>query len=269
MNYPFGVWDAFLTDHAQTRPTKPRTAGVTMVMDKGLGVRDFEDFLEIAGDWIDFIKLAFGTIAVTPPHVLEQKLKLARQHHIHLYPGGTFFEIAFARGQADSYLQTLKELGFSWVEISEGTVELSLSDRAKWTESARSLGFSVITEIGKKAAGSAPSIPYMASTWQQDMYHGASYVIMEGRENGTNIGIFDREGAIRTHYLNEILEYVDSNTIIWEAPHKDQQLQLLQIIGPTANFGNIPPHEALALECLRRGLRSDSFSLCHRPGSRA
>jgi phosphosulfolactate synthase len=263
-------WDARLTDPSGRRSPKPRPLSCTMVMDKGLGPRAFRDLIDLAGECIDFVKLGFGTAAITPPELLREKIELANRSGIHLYPGGTFFEIAWAQGQAESYLESVKQLGMNWVEISEGSLSLGASERARLIAKARDAGLFVLTEIGKKESGSTLSPAEFLESYQRDLDSGASYVIVEGREHGENIGIYDARGQIDRAWVTTVLERADAGRIIWEAPQKHQQVALLEMTDSLANLGNIRPDEALALECLRRGLRSDTWHLFYQhqmPGS--
>jgi len=240
-----------LQDLSSKRRKKPRRTGITMVMDKGIGPRAFLDLMDTAGDYIDFVKLGFGTIAITPEPLLKQKIQWSKERDIHLYPGGTFFEIAFKQGKTEHYLNHLRELGIEWVEISEGTIDLPVNDRQKIIQRARELGFHVITEIGKKTTDYSFDLSNWVDLYHQDRASGASYVIMEGRETG----------RFHLEWVHALGEKIDLRSVIWEAPQKDQQTYIIQLLGHHANFGNIPPQEVIALECLRRGLRSDTFSL--------
>ncbi|MBA4494977.1 phosphosulfolactate synthase [Paenactinomyces guangxiensis] len=252
-------WNPKLIDLSNQRTDKPRISGCTMVMDKGLGLTNFRDTLELAGEYIDFIKLGFGTAGLTPETVLKQKIALAKKHQVHLYPGGTFFEVALAQSCLDIYFHTLRELEFEWIEISDGTVDLSPATRIEAIKKAREWGFRVITEIGKKEEGSVTSIPQLLSTYEQDLSAGAFYVIVEGRETGENIGIFNQYGEVNQSYVTQVMKTVGPERIIWEAPQKQQQVWILGILGAQANLGNISPQEILSVESLRRGLRSDTF----------
>ncbi|SEN23040.1 phosphosulfolactate synthase [Lihuaxuella thermophila] len=258
------IWNRKLIDPSKERMEKPRTRGCTMVMDKGTGLIAFRDTLELAGAYIDFIKLGFGTAVLTPGAVLREKIILCKQHQVNLYPGGTFFEIAVAQNCLHSYFRTLKELQFEWVEISDGTIDLSRQDREKAIREAIEWGFRVITEVGKKTAGSVATIPELLSTYEHDVKAGAIYIIVEGRENGQNIGIYDDRGEVNSRYVMDVLKEVDPDRIIWETPQKHQQIQILQLVGCNANLGNIPVHEILSVESLRRGLRSDTFCFWNR-----
>ncbi len=243
------------------RSTKPRTNGCTMVLDKGLGLSAFHDLLTIAGEYIDFIKLGFGTAGITPPKLLRKKIDLANQYQVRIYPGGTFLEIACAKREYHRYLEAVLSLGIKWVEISDGMIELSLAERSALIRQAQEMGFGIITEIGKKSAGSALDIKSFMRIYDHDRSLGASFIIVEGRESGKNIGIYDKKGQIHIPHLKAIFNNTNPDTIIWEAPQTNQQIELLRQIGPHVNLGNISPQEIISLECLRRGLRADTFAL--------
>lgn len=255
------IWDPLMNDPSQQRQGKPRNTGLTMVMDKGLGLYAFHDLLQLAAEHIDFIKLGFGTAGVTPPSVIKKKLQLSHQYGIIIYPGGTFFEVAYAQNRLTHYFKTLRKLGFSWVEISDGTISLPTDIRRNVIRQAREEGLQIITEIGKKEAGAMTPIPHLVETFYQDREDGAEFVIIEGRETGENIGAFNARGEADIAYIQEIQRKIPNQYIFWEAPKKNQQVTLIQLAGAKINFGNVPPTEVLSLEALRRGLRSDTFGI--------
>lgn len=253
-------WGEALQDPTRQRTDKPRSSGLTMVIDKGLGLGAYRDLIQLAGAYIDFIKLGFGTVALTPLSLLREKLHLARENDIHLYPGGTFFEVAYQQqGTIQPYLDHLATLGFEWIEISDGTISLAKEERIDAIQTARAYGFHVITEIGKKEKGSVTPVDQLISGFYRDREAGAEYVIVEGRESGQNVGMFDASGRLDSHYLLCVWEEVDRHTIIWESPQHSQQIELFQLLGPATNVGNIAATDVLSVESLRRGLRSDTF----------
>ncbi|MDA8354322.1 MAG: phosphosulfolactate synthase [Firmicutes bacterium] len=253
------IWDKQLTDPSLGRKGKPRQSGLTMIIDKGLGWTQFKDLLELASDYIDFIKLGFGTAVLTPLPVLQKKLETAHQYDVHLYPGGTFFEAAYHQKAIHHYLRTLSEIGFDWVEISDGTITLNERERRDAIAQARTHSFRVITEIGKKEKGSVTPSSQIVEIFHQDREQGAEYIILEGRESGENVGIFNSKGDVDTRYVQEVHRQVDPSRIWWECPQSAQQITILKLLGADTNLGNIPAQEVLSVESLRRGLRSDTF----------
>ncbi|MDR6224665.1 phosphosulfolactate synthase [Desmospora profundinema] len=248
-----------MKDPTRQRKEKPRDRGLTMVIDKGLGLGAYRDVIQLAGSYIDFMKLGFGTAVLTPVSLLAEKLRLSREADIHLYPGGTFFEVAYQQQGVQPYLDTLQAIGFEWVEISDGTISLSEQERIDTIQTARNRGFRVITEIGKKESGSTTPIRQLIAGFYRDMEAGADYVIVEGRESGKNVGIFDANGQLDSDYLLQVGEEIDHRFLIWECPQHSQQVHLFRLLGPEANVGNIAVGDILSVESLRRGLRSDTF----------
>ncbi|HYG57787.1 MAG TPA: phosphosulfolactate synthase [Symbiobacteriaceae bacterium] len=255
------AFDGVITNPLAGRIAKPRRRGHTMIIDKGLGLSQTGDLLEIAADYVDYIKLTFGTAALYTPALLRAKIALIRSYGIQVYPGGTFFEIALVQGRLDQFLQRSRDLGFDLIEVSDGTIELSPAARREAILRAREYGFPVITEVGKKDG--APLEPDAAQAQiQADLEDGAVKVILEGRESGMGAGIYDRNGQLQADDLEQIVAGLsDPGALMWEAPLKAQQEALILRFGPNVNLGNVKPEDAMALEALRIGLRGDTLRL--------
>ncbi|MGG1660150.1 phosphosulfolactate synthase [Brevibacillus sp. NRS-1366] len=238
---------------------KPRTTGLTMVIDKGLGSTAFRDLLELASPYMDIYKLGFGTTALYPLELLQQKLRLAKQHGLCVMPGGTFFEIAVRRTPIKEYMKQIHALGFNAVEISDGTFPLTSTLRQEAIRIGVETGLVVFSEFGKKAADYRAEREELITTLFSDLESGASHVIVEARESGT-VGVFDPDGNIDDHFVLDIVNTVkqQASQLIWEAPRKEQQVSLIHALGSNVNLGNIAYTDVLALETLRRGLRGDT-----------
>jgi phosphosulfolactate synthase len=256
-------WHPLLHDPSCERKAKPRTTGLTMIIDQGIGPRMFEEMLVIAAPYVDFIKLGFGTSTLYPFDVLKEKILLAREAGVRIYPGGTFFEIAYQCDVVGSYLETLARAGFNCVEISDGTICLQSDVRSSLIKKCVSQGFTVLSECGKKETGTNLTMDELEETLYKDLEAGSSYVIVEGRESGTNVGIYDREGKPDYEFLCAVETLIPKSIrdrLIWEAPMRQQQIDFIRFFGRNVNMGNIQPDEIYSLESLRRGLRSDTFS---------
>jgi phosphosulfolactate synthase len=230
-----------------------RSAGLTHVIDKGLGPRGWEDVLEVSGHLIDVVKLGWGTSYVTKS--LERKLAVLQDKPVVL--GGTFFEVVYAKDRLDQYKQWLGELGLTHVEISDGSVDIPRERKLELVaDFARD--FTVLSEVGSKDS----SVEHTADEWkrwlQEELDAGAWKVITEARESGT-AGIFDAGGGMRTELIGEIAEAVGTEHVIFEAPSKAAQAWFVKEFGPEVNLGNIPPDEVIPLETLRLGLRGDTL----------
>lgn len=238
------------------RPSKPRNNGLTMVMDKGLSCRQAEDFLEVAADKTDIIKLGFGTSTVTPS--LSRKLEIYQEADIPVYFGGTLFEAYVIRNQFDDYKRLLDKYKITHAEVSDGSMEISEDQKCEYI-SLLAKDFTVLSEVGSKDAEKIiPPYKWIAMM-KAEIAAGAWKVIAEARESGT-VGIFRNSGEIRSGLIEEILQHIPLDTILWEAPQKVQQVWFLTLYGHNVNLGNIAPHELIPLETLRLGLRGDTFS---------
>ncbi len=234
--------------------------GVTMIMDKGLGLRATVDLVEVAAPYIHYWKLPFGSALLYPERRLREKVSVVRSAGIVVYPGGTAMEIAHAQGRLDALYDWAEDVGMNGIEVSDGTIALSPERRHNAIEAAAHRGFTVLTEIGKKVRGSRFD---PQAFWRQvadDRSAGASHVIVEGRESGRGVGIYDDDGSIDPDQLSRLVAGADDPArLIWEAPDKEQQVSIIERFGPHVGLGNVPPGEVLALECLRQGLRADTF----------
>ncbi|MCG9912045.1 MAG: phosphosulfolactate synthase [Flavobacteriales bacterium] len=239
------------------RGTKPRNAGVTMVMDKGLSLRQAEDLIESSGHCIDFVKLGFGTSYVT--NRLEEKIELYKSANIQPYLGGTFFEAFLVRDMFRDYIKLLKKLKLSTAEISDGSIRLKPEEKLKLIKDL-SKDFKVFSEVGSKEAG----IFIAPNRWKQmmetELEAGAWKVIAEARESGT-VGIYRPGGKPHVALINKILNKIPKDSILWEAPNKAQQAYFIKLLGSDVNLGNIAPDEVISLETLRLGMRGDTFFL--------
>jgi phosphosulfolactate synthase len=239
------------------RNLKPRTHGLTMVMDKGLSVNETENFLSVAHPHVDIVKLGFGTSFVTPN--LEEKLEVYRTYNIPVYFGGTLFEAFLIRNQFEDYLAVCKKYGINYVEVSDGSVTIPHSEKCGYIEKLTKYGI-VLSEVGSKDAEHIIPPYKWIELMRAELNAGATYVIAEAREAG-NVGIYRGTGEVREGLVQEILTQIPAEKIIWEAPLKAQQLYFIELIGCNVNLGNIAPSEVLPLEAMRIGLRGDTFHL--------
>ena len=239
------------------RTAQPRTHGLTMVMDKGLSIQEARNFMDVASPHVDIVKLGFGTAFVTPK--LKEKLEVYRSHNMPVYFGGTLFEAFLIRNQFDDYISICKEFGVSYMEVSDGSITIPHTEKCGYIEKLCKHGV-VLSEVGSKdAAHIIPPYKWI-ELMKAELSAGSAYVIAEAREAG-NVGIYRGTGEVREGLVQEILTQIPEEQILWEAPQKAQQLYFLELIGCNVNLGNIAPHEALALEAMRIGLRGDTFDL--------
>jgi phosphosulfolactate synthase len=224
-------------------------------MDKGLNLRDIEGMFDTAGQFVDIVKLGWGTSYVT--NNLEKKIALYRFFETPVVCGGTLFEAVFARGRMDDFKSWLTEHRFSHVEISDGTLDIPRERKLELiADFARD--FTVLSEVGSKDAETVYA-PYQWVEWiKEELAAGAWKVITEGREGGT-AGIYRPTGEMRTGLVDEIVHEIEPSELIFEAPTKSSQAWFVKHFGSNVNLGNIPPEEVIPLETLRLGLRGDTL----------
>lgn len=237
------------------RTEKPRETGLNMMMDKGLSLRQVENFIENCSDYTDLVKLGFGTSYMTKN--LKEKVNLYQQAGIKVYLGGTLFEAFLIRDMLEDYLKFIDSVGVDTIEVSDGSVTI---DHDKKCELIQVLAkdYRVLSEVGSKEEGILISPAKWISMMNTELEAGSWKVIAEARESGT-VGIYRPNGTAHTVLVNKILSKVNSDDILWEAPKKAQQVWFIQLIGSNVNLGNISYDEIIPLETLRLGLRGDTF----------
>jgi phosphosulfolactate synthase len=237
------------------RTLKPRESGLTMVMDKGLSIREVEDFLSVASSHVDIIKLGWATSFVTQN--LKEKIKVYQSAGIPVYLGGTLFEAFVVREQFEDYLRLLDEYKLEHAEVSDGSIEMPHDLKCEYIDKL-SGRVKVLSEVGSKDAEKIFAPYKWIELMKAELAAGAWKVIGEAREGG-NVGLFRSSGEVRQGLVDEIIHSIDPSNIIWEAPQKEQQVYFVKLVGANVNLGNIAPHELISLETIRLGLRGDTF----------
>jgi phosphosulfolactate synthase len=253
-------WEPLFPE-ARARSRKPRKSGVTMILDKCHGLRAAGDLMDTAGDYIDHWKFSYGTSAFLDEELLRQKIALAREQEILVYPGGTLVEYAILQGKCRDYLRKAVDLGFNGVEISDGTIDYSRGTRHDAIRFALDLGLIVVAEVGKKDPAQQLPPEKLAEQALADFDSGAAWVVVEARESGRGVGVFDDDGAVVTSHVDTLVRNLGEHQsrLIWEAPFKSQQEYFILRFGPEVCLGNIPPREVLSLEAMRSSLRFETF----------
>ncbi|AXY75159.1 MULTISPECIES: phosphosulfolactate synthase [Paraflavitalea] len=239
------------------RNLKPRTNGITMVMDKGLSIPEVHNFMSVSGPHVDIVKLGFGTSFVTPN--LREKIKVYQSYNVPIYFGGTLFEAFLVRNQLNDYIAVCKDYGIEYIEVSDGSITIPHAEKCGYIEKLTKHA-TILSEVGSKdAAHIIPPYKWI-ELMRAELNAGATYVIAEAREAG-NVGIYRGSGEVREGLVQEILTQIPGEKILWEAPQKAQQLYFIELLGCNVNLGNIAPTEMISLEAMRIGLRGDTFSL--------
>jgi phosphosulfolactate synthase len=247
-------YNADLSDLPE-RTVKPRKNGVTMVMDKGISLRQAQDFVDVSAEYVDFVKLGFGTSVITKN--VKEKIKLYKSANLKVYVGGTLFEAFVIRNKFEDYLRYIEDLGLDSAEVSDGSIDLNHDKKCEYI-ARLAKDYTVLSEVGSKEEGVIIHPARWIKMMQAELEAGASKVIAEARESGT-VGIFHKNGSAHTLLIHRIVNKVKIENIIWETPQKTQQVYFLKLFGANVNVGNIGVDDVIPLETLRLGLRGDTF----------
>ncbi len=226
-----------------------------MMMDKGLSLSEADNFIQASNHLTDLVKFGFGTAFVT--NNLQKKIDLYKEAGIKPYFGGTLFEAFYARGKFNDYLKLLDKYKLEVAEISDGSIIIPHDEKCELIRKM-SKNFTVLSEVGSKDAGILIAPGRWIKMMSTELEAGSWKVIAEGREAG-NVGVFRPNGSAHTILINRIISKVNPESILWEAPQKNQQVWFIKLFGAEVNLGNIGPNEVIPLECLRLGLRGDTF----------
>ena len=248
-----------LAPRLPSRATKPRSTGLTMVIDGGIPLQLFDDIVASTPEYIDFVKFGWGTAIVTGG--IRHKIDVLREHGIGFYFGGTLFEKYVAQERFDDYKRFCLEHGASHVEVSNGTILMSNAEKASYIRKLAD-DFTVVSEVGFKDPDRSEQLP--PSKWveyiNEDLAAGATMVTLEARESGKS-GICRPDGALRFGLIEDVLSAgVTQDSLLFEAPTTTLQTYFVTRIGPDVNLGNVPASGVISLETLRLGLRADTLT---------
>jgi phosphosulfolactate synthase len=260
-----GIWSGIINHPLPGRLKKPRSSGLTMMMDKGMSFNQLKDLLDNCSDYMDLIKFTHGTSTLLSEEVILQKIELIKNKQINVMPGGTLLETAMAQNVEHIFLKKAQELGFSTIEVSDATLPIDKEKKIATINMAKEMGFKVITEVGIKDPEAQISVERMAVQMKNELQLGIDFTIMDATEYGVSIGIYDSTGKVKIDLLDKILEIMgsDINRVMWEAPTKGQQAFLIRYFGNNVNLGNIQADEIIPVESLRRGLRTDTLKMVY------
>ncbi len=245
----------FKLPYLPERTSKDRDSGLTMMMDKGLSLMEAESFVQSSAEFTDLVKFGFGTALIN--NQLKEKVKVYKKAGLKPYFGGTLFELFCIRGMFDEYRQFVSGAGLEMVEVSDGSILLEHDEKLGYIEKL-SKDFTVLSEVGSKVKDVEIPPDEWVNFMKAELAAGAWKVIAEARESGT-IGIYNSDGSANTFLIDDIVEHVSVDKVLWEAPNKAQQTWFIKLLGANVNLGNIASNEVVALEALRLGLRGDTL----------
>jgi len=245
----------FDISHIPERTSGKREFGLTMMMDKGLSLKEADHFIESSAPYTDLVKFGFGTALITRD--LKEKVRLYQDAGLKPYFGGTLFEMFFVRGQFEEYRKFIADAGLTNVEVSDGSIRMDHDEKLNCIE-VLAKNFQVLSEVGSKVKGVELSNQVWVSQMKTELEAGAWKVIAEARESGT-IGIYQSDGSANRDLIDDIMKEISVNDVLWEAPIKAQQVMFIKLVGANVNLGNIAPAEVVSMEALRLGMRGDTF----------
>ena len=244
--------------HLPDREVKPRTRGLTMVIDGGFPMNYFEDVIATWCQYIDFVKFGWGTAIVSDD--LSRKVDILQCHGVDHYFGGTLFEKHILQDRLEDFQALCRRYDCHFVEVSNGTIDLTNPEKAGYIRKL-SGDFQIISEVGFKDAERSENLP--PSRWieciHEDLDAGAVLVTLEARESGKS-GICRPNGELRFGLIEELLTSgLNQENLLFEAPSSELQNYFVKRIGPNVNLGNIAASAVLGLETIRLGLRADTL----------
>jgi phosphosulfolactate synthase len=241
--------------HIPERTQQPRESGLTMMMDKGLSIGEAEDFICSSADYTDLVKFGFGTALISKG--LEEKISLYKSAGLKPFFGGTLFELFVIRNRFDDFRKMLDKYKVELAEVSDGSMLIPHEEKLEYIRKL-SRQVTVVSEVGSKVASVEIPDDQWVSMMKTELATGSWKVIAEARESGTT-GIYQNDGSANVRLIDEIIQQITVEDVIWEAPNKGQQVWFIHLLGANVNLGNIAPGEVVALESLRLGLRGDTF----------
>ena len=238
------------------RAAKPRSRGITHVLDSGLTPDATRAFLGQAAHLVDIVKVGWGIGYVDP--TLGARAGMCADHGCPVSLGGTLLEVAALQDRVGELRDWALGLGLTHIEVSNGLRALPDS-RKRALVKELAADFVVLAETGAKEGNYPPTPADWADEMARDLDAGASWVIAEGRESGT-VGLYNADHGVREDLVSAILAWIPQDKVIFEAPAKSQQAWFVRQLGADVNVGNIAPGSVLSLETLRLGLRADTAS---------
>jgi len=230
-----------------------------MVVDRLYGLVK-EEFDQVS-DYVNIVEIGWGLPLIWKEDALTARIRYYRKSGIRVSTSGTLLEHAIFHNTLEPTLRKIRKLGFDLVEISDGIIDISSEDKSKVAKEVKSHGFEFLIAVGKKDPLSQLTPSETASQLRQAMELGPVKVILESRERGRGVGIYDENGSVKWNDLRIITNQVDQKEIIFEAPQEAQQASLILELGSDVNLGNVSLTSVASLESERQGLRFDTFGI--------
>jgi phosphosulfolactate synthase len=238
-----------------SREIRPRSKGLTMMIDWGLPLRHQIDVLETSGYYVDMAKIAATIPGLLPKDILRKKIAAYKEAGVSTSQGGLFTEYAYLQGKLPEFFNEITELGFSAVEISDNLLNWSLEEKRQTIRTAiDDFGLKVLGEVGRK--DDVMTDDEIIADLEVCMESGVSAVFIEAFE------LFSGE-EIRGDLIKAIAGKFPVEKIIFELPvdvlpgitrdfrHKVASWMIAEF-GGDVNLANVEWDEILFTEMVRR-----------------
>ncbi|MCA1814321.1 MAG: phosphosulfolactate synthase [Halobacteriales archaeon] len=241
----------FLEDVVASRAGKPRTEGVTQVVDKFQGLE--LDTLAPLAAFVDVVKIRWGLPLVADRAFLKKRIRAYHDLGIQVSTGGTLTELAVRAGRFPEMLQAASAVGFDIVELSDGTFPLGAARWARLLRQVRQAGLVAVVKAGRKDAQRQPGADELARAVAQALDLGAPYVAIEAAD-GQGVGIYRDDGTTTWSIVDQLTSRFAPRRLLFEAPLEAQQGELVLHFGPDVNLGAVEIGQLASLECMRLGM---------------
>lgn len=230
---------------------------MTHVLDRLHGLSPTE--LAPLAPYMDVVKLGWGLPLLLPRAEVRRRIETYHGMGVEVSTGGTLLEYAITREKTGPCMDEARELGFDVLEISDGIIELSAAQIEKLRRDAAARNLDVFIEVGKKNPQNQLSLRETMERAGRALALEPRKVILESRESGRGVGIYDGEGSIKWDWVRTIVAEYPADRLIFEAPLESQQIALLRELGSDTNLGNVALSSVAPLASQRLGLRGDTF----------
>ena len=248
----------FGSDISEVEEELKEGIGKTMVIDR---LSNDLSMMKILFPYVSYVKIGWGLAFLTDTNSLLRRITQIKSYGIGVSNGGTFLETCFVKGKLGRGLKLLKDSGFNYIEISEGVCNIPKKERQMAAEFAKSNDLTLIMEVGKKRKAEQLTLNETIDKIGEVLEFEPDMIIIEGRETGKDVEIYDELGNIKWEWTDSILEYTSLEKVMFEAPLEKQQVELILRYGKKINLGNVSMDSIASLASQRLSLRGDTFSM--------
>jgi len=254
----------FLEGVLEKRGAKPRTKGLTLVVDRFEGL-DKEEFSSLS-EYVDVVKVRWGLPLLVDAELLKARIKFYHSRGVKVTTGGTLCELMLRTGNFKKFVTAAESAGFDMVELSDATFPVGPQRFARLGLEVETAGMGYYTKAGSKDPGHQPSPEQLVRMVDRGLHIGSAAVVLEAGD-GYGVGIHRLDGTVNMELADQLALRFGPERLIFESPLESQQAALIMHFGPDVNIGAVGIDQAASLESMRLGVRAGkTFGL--RPGPR-